>query len=254
MSASKSTAAATSPSSVKATTPKARPAKQKPMSIGVMLKQLQPQFPDVTVSKIRFLEAEGLITPERTAKGYRRFYQKDVDRLRYILTAQRDHYTPLKVIREQLEAMDSGQVTAIVSAQNEALVSAEQLRAPVVSRLTDADVADQAGATQEDIADLVKVGLITPDAAGFFDTDDVSIVSAAVALKSFGFEARQLKSLRNAARRQADLISQVAAPVAHSKSDTAPQQAEELSQQLAALVLSLHGTLVKTELRDEFQG
>ena len=69
MSATKSTAAATSPSSVKTTTPKARPAKQKPMSIGVMLKQLQPQFPDVTVSKIRFLEAEGLITPERTAKG-----------------------------------------------------------------------------------------------------------------------------------------------------------------------------------------
>ena len=93
---------------------------------------------------------------------------------------------------------------------------------------------------------------IKPDAAGFFDTDDVSIVSAAVALESFGFEARQLKSLRNAARRQADLIAQGASPVAHSKSDTAPQQAEELSQQMAALVLSLHSTLVKTELRDEF--
>ena len=221
MSAQKSTAAAAAASSV---VKKTKPAKQKPMSIGVTLKHVQKQFPDVTVSKIRFLESEGLITPERTAKGYRRYYQKDLDRLRYILTAQRDHYTPLKVIR-----------------------------APVVSRLTDADVADQAGTTQENIAKLVSVGLIKPDPAGFFDTDDVSIVSAAVALESFGFEARQLKSLRNAARRQADMISQVATPVAHSKSDTAPQQAEELSQQMAALVLSLHGTLVKTELRDEFR-
>lgn len=250
MSAQKSTAAAAAASSV---AKKTKPAKQKPMSIGVTLKHVQKQFPDVTVSKIRFLESEGLITPERTAKGYRRYYQKDLDRLRYILTAQRDHYTPLKVIREQLDAMDSGQVTAIVSSQAEALISAEQLRAPVVTRLTDADVADQAGTTQENIAKLVSVGLIKPDPAGFFDTDDVSIVSAAVALESFGLETRQLKSLRNAARRQADMISQVATPVAHSKSDTAPQQAEELSQQMAALVLSLHGTLVKTELRDEFR-
>lgn len=247
MSSQNSTAAA---ASTVARKPKA--AKQKPMSIGVTLKHLQKQFPDVTVSKIRFLESEGLITPERTPKGYRRYYQKDLDRLRYILTAQRDNYTPLKVIREQLEAMDSGQVTAIVSSQAEALISAGQLRAPVVNRLTDADVADQAGTTQEEIAGLVAVGLIKQDSAGFFDTDDVSIASAAVALESFGFDARQLKSLRNAARRQADLISQVAAPVAHSKSDTAPQQAEELSQQMAALVLSLHSTLVKTELRDEF--
>ena len=86
------------------------------MSIGVVLERLRTEFPDVTVSKIRFLESEGLITPQRTASGYRRFTEEDVERLRYILVTQRDNYLPLKVIREQLEAMDSGHVTAILSA------------------------------------------------------------------------------------------------------------------------------------------
>ena len=146
------------------------------MSIGVVLETLNQQFPDVTVSKIRFLESEGLISPQRTASGYRRFTQEDVDRLRYILTTQRDNYTPLKVIREQLEAMDSGQVTAIVSAGNaETLLSPQQFKAPVVTRLTDVEVATQASASEDDVASLVKYGLIRPDAAGFFNTDDVAI-------------------------------------------------------------------------------
>ncbi|MCG7465013.1 MerR family transcriptional regulator [Corynebacterium tuberculostearicum] len=246
MSAADSSAAA-----VRRTSPKAK--KPKTMSIGVVLETLNQQFPDVTVSKIRFLESEGLISPQRTASGYRRFTQEDVDRLRYILTTQRDNYTPLKVIREQLEAMDSGQVTAIVSAGNaETLLSPQQFKAPVVTRLTDVEVATQASASEDDVASLVKYGLIRPDAAGFFNTDDVAIASAAVALKAFGFGARELKSLRNNARRQADLISQAAAPVAHSNSDTAHQKAEEISQQMTALVVSLHATLVKSDLRDEY--
>lgn len=232
---------------------KGKGTKVKTMSIGVVLETLNKQFPDVTVSKIRFLESEGLITPQRTASGYRRFTQDDVDRLRYILTTQRDNYTPLKVIREQLEAMDSGQVTAIVGAgQAETLVSADQFRAPVATRLTDGDVADQSGATVDQVASLVKIGLIKPDASGFFTADDVSIVSAANALEAFGFDSRQLKSLKNNAARQADLITQVASPVANFKSDNARQQAEELSSQITALVISLHATLVKTDLRREF--
>ena len=245
MSAAKQQAAAVSPA------PKTP--KKKTMSIGVVLENLQQQFPDVTVSKIRFLESEKLITPSRTASGYRRFTEDDVERLRYILTQQRDNYTPLKVIREQLDAMDSGQVTAIVGAgQTSTLVSADKFRAPVVTRLTGEDVAEQAGSTEKSVMALAKVGLISPDSSGFFTADDVSVVSAAEALKAFGFDERRLKSLRNNARRQADLIAQVATPVATSKSDTARQQAEELSSQMAALVVSLHATLVKTDLRNEF--
>ena len=84
------------------------------MSIGTVLDRLRPDFPDVTISKIRFLEAEGLISPERTASGYRRFSVQDCERLKYVLTAQRDHYLPLKVIKEQLDALDEGATVAAV--------------------------------------------------------------------------------------------------------------------------------------------
>src|SRR5215471_19335684 len=80
------------------------------MSIGAVLDLLRPDFPDVTISKIRFLEAEGLVTPQRAASGYRRFTAYDCARLRFILTAQRDHYLPLKVIKAQLDALPDGQL------------------------------------------------------------------------------------------------------------------------------------------------
>ncbi|AGF72420.1 hypothetical protein A605_07090 [Corynebacterium halotolerans YIM 70093 = DSM 44683] len=222
------------------------------MSIGVVLERLRAEFPDVTVSKIRFLESEGLISPQRTASGYRRFTGDDVERLRYILVTQRDNYLPLKVIREQLEAMDSGAVTAILTAgEAEPMVAPENFRAPVATRLTDTDVAEQAGVGEDSVAELISAGLIRPDGAGFFTADDVRIVTTAEALKGFGFDIRHLKSLRNTANRQADLIGRVAGPVAKSNSDTARPRAEEMGLQMTALVVSLHANLVKNALRDE---
>ena len=193
------------------------------MSIGVVLEQLRVEFPDVTVSKIRFLESEGLISPQRTASGYRRFTEKDVQRLRSILT----------------------------KAQVEPMISPDNFRAPTSTRLTDVDVADQAGVDEAFIGVLLREGLIKPDASGHFTADDIRIATTAWALQEFGFDARHLKSLRNAATRQAGLIGQVATPVARSRSDVARQRAEELSQQMTALVVSLHADLVKTSLRDE---
>ena len=132
------------------------------MSIGVVIKCLSEEFPDVTVSKIRFLESEGLITPERTQSGYRRFTEDDVERLRYILITQRDNYLPLKVIREQLEAMDSGKVTAVMTGQNAAdpLIAPEQFAAPAATRLTDEDVAAQAECDSDVVAQCIDAGLI----------------------------------------------------------------------------------------------
>ncbi|WPJ92910.1 MerR family transcriptional regulator [Corynebacterium sp. UMB2355A] len=227
------------------------PSGTKTMSIGVVLKQLREEFPDVTVSKIRFLESEGLITPQRTASGYRRFTSDDVERLRYILVTQRDNYLPLKVIREQLEAMDSGQVTAIMSvSEADPLVSPDSFRAPTSTHLSDRDVAEQAQADQELVDEFVRDGLIVPDVAGHFTADDVRVVTAAMALAEFGLDSRHLKTLRTMARRQADLISQVTEPVAKSGKENSAQQAEELGQQLSALVVSLHASLLKNELRN----
>lgn len=234
----------------------AKPAKAaktaKTMSIGVVLERLRAEFPDVTVSKIRFLESEGLITPQRTASGYRRFTEEDVERLRYILVTQRDNYLPLKVIREQLEAMDSGHVTAILTAgESEPMISPETFRAPSATQLTDTDVAEQAQADPSTVEEYIKVGLITPDAAGLFTADDVRTVTTALSLAEFGFDARHLKTLRTAAARQADMINQVAEPVAKSGKVTAKQKAEEIAQQMSALVVSLHASLVKNELRKQ---
>ncbi|CAB0748815.1 MerR family transcriptional regulator [Corynebacterium diphtheriae] len=225
---------------------------KKTMSIGVVLAKITAEFPDVTVSKIRYLESEGLITPQRTSTGYRRFTQDDVERLRYILVTQRDNYLPLKVIREQLEAMDSGAVTPISrGSDNAPLISPESFRTSVVTRLSDIDVAARAQVSESEVSELAEAGLIRPDSSGFFTADDVQVVSVAVQLKEFGFDVRHLKSLRNLASRHADLISRATTPVARSQSESARQRAEEMSQQLSALVVSLNATMLRSMLRDE---
>ena len=112
------------------------------MSIGAVLDQLRREFPDVTLSKLRFLESEGLVSPSRTPAGYRRYDDSDVERLRYVLLAQRDQYLPLKVIRSQLESLDSGEVTALTGARSaRQVVTADSFRRPRRVRLTDEEAA-----------------------------------------------------------------------------------------------------------------
>ncbi|MCQ4627197.1 MerR family transcriptional regulator [Corynebacterium sp. CCUG 65737] len=217
----------------------------KTMSIGVVIQRLREEFPDVTVSKIRFLESEGLISPERTESGYRRFTEADIDRLRYILVTQRDNYLPLKVIREQLEAMDSGDVVVV----SEQVISSESIGAAKATRLTDKDVAVQAQCEQPFVTKCINAGLIVPDSSGLFSADDVRIVSTAASLAEFGLDGRHLKALRNAAGRQADMVAKVVDPVAKSGKASAKQEADELGQQVASLVVSLNSALVKNELR-----
>lgn len=148
--------------------------------------------------------------------------------------------------------MDNGTVTTMLSAKEASpIISPENFRAPVATRLTSDDVAEQAGVTADVVKLIASAGLIRGDRSGFFTADDVRVVSTCAALEDFGFDIRQLRSLRNTAERQADLIAQVAGPVAHSKSDTARERAAEMSQQMTALVVSLHASLVKNALRDQ---
>lgn len=218
-------------------------------SIGDVLKQLQPDFPDVTVSKIRFLESEGLVTPQRSKSGYRRFSPEDISRLRYILANQRDSFLPLKVIKEQLEAMDSGKVTPVDSRRSVAgTVTPEQFRQATVRRLTRADVASRAGVEDSVVASLVKISLLTPDAAGFFSVDDVDVVRIAAKMGEYGIDHRHLKTLVTQAQRQADLVNQVAGPVAHGRDENARERSAEVSREVSALVVSLHAALIKGKL------
>ena len=223
------------------------------MSIGAVLAELQQEFPDVTVSKIRFLESEGLISPSRSASGYRRFARADVDRLRYILTVQRDNYLPLKVIKEQLDDIDAGNVVAAGEglASVTPLVTPDQFREAAVVNLSRAELAEKAGVDESFVSELVRAKLLAPDAMDCFDGDDLAVATTAGKLRGFGLDARHLKTVRTAAGREADLIGQAASPVAKSKGEDARQKAEELAREMTALLVTLHGTLVKRQVDDD---
>lgn len=219
-------------------------------SIGDVIKNLQVDFPDLSVSKIRFFESEGLISPKRSKSGYRRFSPEDISRIRYILGLQRDEFLPLKVIRERLDAMDAGNVTAITphSGSVAGAVTPEQFRAPRVRRLTRADVCVRSGADDEFLGVLVRMDMVVPDAAGFFSTDDVDIVRIAAKLGEFGIDSRHLRSLVTMARRQSDLVNRVTEPVAHRRDENAAERAVEVGREVSALLVSLHGSMVKAHL------
>jgi len=256
------------------------------MSIGSVLDLLRPDFPDITISKIRFLESEGLIRPERTPSGYRRFSVADYERLRFVLTAQRDQYLPLKVIKEQLEAIDSGAATLGVReararahshhsaaeagqslsgaarADGEATpapprrlgvvpgeITPDELRVDVGVRLTRADLLAKAGIDDRFLDDLLRAGLIVPGAGGFFESDAVTLAHAAKSMAEFGLEARHLRAFKLAADREAALVAQIAAPIAKSRDADARARAEETVRELAALSLNLHAALVKAAVR-----
>src|SRR4051812_18029954 len=194
------------------------------MSIGAVLDLLRGDFPDVTISKIRFLEAEGLVTPERTASGYRRFTAYDCARLRFILTAQRDHYLPLKVIKAQLDEQPDGELPAMGSAYGAPRLvpvsddftdpdTAGRSPARPQVRLSREDVLAKSGVDEELLSTLVRAGVIKPGQAGFFDEHTVVTLQCARALADYGIEPRHLRAFRSAADRQSDLISQITGPV-----------------------------------------
>jgi DNA-binding transcriptional MerR regulator len=226
------------------------------MSIGAVLDLLRGDFPDVTISKIRFLEAEGLVTPERTASGYRRFTAYDCARLRFILTAQRDQYLPLKVIKAQLDAQPDGELPQSGSAYGvPRLVSVDDgddasAVAPTQVRLRREDLLARSGIDEALLAELVKAGVIKPGTAGFFDEHSVVIAQCAKALTDYGVEPRHLRAFRSAADRQSDLIAQIAGPVVKAGKAGARDRADDLAREVAALAITLHTSLIKSAVRD----
>jgi DNA-binding transcriptional MerR regulator len=228
------------------------------MSIGAVLDLLRPDFPDVTISKIRFLEAEGLVTPERTPSGYRRFTAYDCARLRFILTAQRDQYLPLKVIKAQLDAQPDGElprsgsaygVPRLVSVDTESGDDAASV-VPTQARLRREDLLSRSGIDDALLNELVKGGIVKPGTAGFFDEHSVVIAQCAKALADYGVEPRHLRAFRSAADRQSDLIAQIAGPVVKAGKAGARDRADDLAREVAALAITLHTSLIKSAVRD----
>lgn len=199
--------------------------------IGEVLAQLQPEFPDISTSKIRFLEAEGLIEPARSRSGYRRFSAADIERLRYILTMQRDSYLPLRVIRERLAEGADGQPPAS--------------RSP--ADMTRRQLLDAAEISEAELTELEDYGLIRR-VGRQYGADALAVARALAALRQYGVQARHLRPVKAAADRAANLVEQVIAPQLRQRGPGARDAAARTAWQIADLTLRLHATLVESAL------
>ena len=198
--------------------------------IGAVVAELSEEFPDLTASKIRYLEAEGLIEPLRTARGSRRYVDAETERLRRILRLQRDEFLPLSVIAERLAQPDAPE-SGIAS------VPATRVRAPRPRRMSSAEVAQRGGVDAATLKELAAHGLITE-----MDSSAVGVCRLVARLREYGIEPRHLRSFRVAADREVGLVQQALAP---RRGSTSSLEERELTAQLLALLLDLHIALVR---------
>jgi DNA-binding transcriptional MerR regulator len=227
------------------------------LSIGEVLTKLRGDFPDITISKIRFWESEGLIEPQRTPSGYRKFTSNDLDRLRYVLLAQRDQYLPLKVIKENLDALDRDLVpTAQGVAVPRPTLGLATVDGEIVPstfgeqsemRLSRDELLNASGLADAQLVELESFGLIVLRGR-HYDADALSVAKAVSEMATFGIEARHLRSFKTAADREIGLIEQVITPYTRQKSTESKARAEEVQKEIAALSVRLHASLVRSGL------
>ncbi len=224
------------------------------LSIGEVLTKLRGDFSDITISKIRFLESEGLIEPQRTPSGYRKFTSADLERLRYVLLAQRDQYLPLRVIKENLDAIDRGlppsggvgpaarPTLGIVTIDGEMAPSAFGENNEM--RLSREELLKNTGLTEAHLLELESYGLIVPRGK-HYDSDALVIARVVIEMASFGIETRHLRLFKSAADREIGLIEQVITPLTRQKSTESKARAQEVQREIASLSIRLHAALVR---------
>ncbi len=219
------------------------------ISIGEVLSLLRKEFPDVTISKIRFLEAEGLVSPERTSSGYRRFSQHDINQLRAVLTLQRDQYLPLKVIRDHIgdgipdpDAPPKSPIAGNGMQPDDFRPGAGRVR------MTREELAEASGIPETFVAQLESIGLVWATSAGHYDEDALAIASIASRLSVFGIEARHLRPFRVVADRETGLVEQMAVPYSQPRDRDGREREQETIRELASLFVHLHAALLRAEL------
>jgi DNA-binding transcriptional MerR regulator len=229
------------------------------LSIGEVLHLLRADFPDVSISKIRYLEAEDLVEPQRTPSGYRKFTRADAERLRYVLRMQRDHYLPLKVIREHLDAIDRGLQPAPLSATDtapRALVTTEHYPSPEdlgaesqELRLSRKELLESSGITNEVLRELESFGLVVQaPGTSYYGASALQVARIAAEMAQFGYGPRHLRPFRLAADRELSLVEQVVKPMARGRAQDSAAKAEEAARAIATLAIQLHVALVKAGL------
>lgn len=224
------------------------------LSIGAVVAELRPDYPDVSVSKVRFLESAGLIVPERNDSGMRVFAAHDVERLRFILSAQRDRFLPLRVIREHLDGFDrDGQPGQLVPT-GEAAPPPETVAPPPQrrrqTRVSPGELRESTGLDLPTYSALKSFGLLRVDATGRHGVDDMEIARQAAALAGYGIEARHLRLFRVAADREIGLAEQVLEPLRRRRARGAPgPDPEQVQADVVTRSLALHSALVRAGLR-----
>lgn len=210
------------------------------LSIGRVVDALEEEFPAISLSKVRYLESEGLVAPARTGSGYRKYSAADVERLRYVLTEQRDSFTPLSVIRAQLDALDAGhtptrrRVAQVVSSEGQTVSLGGRRAIPA------ADLADLTGVDMETLERYTRLGLITPDLAGYFPARCVQTVSAIARLECAGVDVRVLRAVRQGAERSADIIDQTVSSQRGRGRGADRERARARAVELGELFAELH--------------
>src|SRR5215210_1446757 len=183
-------------------------------SIGQVLATLRPDFPDISISKIRFLETEGLVAPQRAASGYRRYTDADIERLRYVLAVQREHYVPLRVIREHLAQMDRGQAPpalGLVRQADSLAGSAAASPAPApprqALRLSRQELLEASGLTEAALSELERTQIVLPKRGTcHYNRDALTLAIAVRLLGEYGIDARHLRVLKLSAHREVSLV------------------------------------------------
>lgn len=208
-------------------------------SIGQVLAKLQPEFPDLSPSKLRFLELQELVTPFRTPSGYRKFSADDVQRLRLILVLQRDQYLPLKVIREHLDAMDSDQTSLLPTAVGLASSSALSVRA----RFTKDELLRAASASMNLLQDAISAGLVV--AADSYGEEELSTLTALAQLQRSGIEPRHLSVLKATAEKEFALIERALAPVAQRQGPASRAKSVERAHEIAVHLDVVRGQILR---------
>jgi DNA-binding transcriptional MerR regulator len=225
------------------------------MTIGEVVEKLKPRFPDLTISKIRFLEEEGLVSPERTAGGYRKFHEADVARLELVLTLQKEHYMPLAVIRERLDDLDKGRVPSDIAS---AVASSETARLPLEAAETVplAAAPDSLGIPVTFLRELEEFGLIAfvkGESGDELPHADVAIAHACWDLRKFGIEPRHLRLYETFAEREAAFFSQVLMPAYRSRTPEVRQQLLDALGRLTELTGTLKRALLHRALARTFE-
>ncbi len=226
------------------------------LSIGEVLDSVRADFPDISISKIRFLEAEGLISPERTPAGYRKFFEPDVARLRYILSLQRDHFLPLRVIKERLaQADETGTYPEAeppkASAGNGKAASRREPEPALVEvnvQMTRSELRDAAGLTDDHMRQLEDFGVIGKRDSDAYDANDLVVARTSGRFFAYGVEPRHLRMYRQFADREASFFEQIVTPALMTKDPDGADEARRSVKELLALSRQMREAALRSSL------